>query len=448
MLTRSRYGRISWRLRGRLLVASLAAGLVAMPASAKEPIPLDAARAVFDQALELCGRDDGRLWGESLCAPVMLVDPGSRAIVASTGDSNGLLQEADGVFIGRMPESQIIANTAVEWAGVRWTQMLWPLPDDPVARAVLIAHESFHNLQSKLGLTGAQGGDNAHLDSLAGRYWLQLEWRALAKSLRATDERSRREALLDALAFRHVRWDEVQGAQYNESLLELNEGLAQYTGVMVAGITDEERIQQALHSLGLHAGDASFVRSFAYATGPAYGLLLDRYLPGWRGQLDEHASLAILLGNAMGYDPVVARERVASAMARHDSGLELKESEVARELVRQEQLSENRRRFIENPVVTLPLKNMNVQFDPRTLQPVDGEGTVYPVLRVTDDWGVLQAEGGALMKKDWSAVVVGVPEQGRMPVLQGDGWKLELEPGWQLVPGVRIGDWVLARNDP
>lgn len=61
---------------------------------------------------------------------------------------------------------------------------------------------------------------------------------------------------------------------------------------------------------------------------------------------------------------------------------------------------------------------------------------------------MLQAEGGALMKKDWSAVVVGVPEQGRMPVLQGDGWKLELEPGWQLVPGVRVGDWVLARNDP
>ena len=106
----------------------------------------------------------------------------------------------------------------------------------------------------------------------------QLEWRALAQALRATDDAPRRCAAADALAFRAARRAAYPGSAAGEDALELHEGLAEYTGVVVGRPGD--RTGAALHDLGAHVEDPSFVRSFAYATGPAYELLLDRCCTG------------------------------------------------------------------------------------------------------------------------------------------------------------------------
>ena len=67
----------------------------------------------------------------------MLVDPRSPAVVANVRDAAGVLAARDGVFVGRLPDDQNAANTAVEWSGTRWTQMLWPLPEEAGKRAIL-----------------------------------------------------------------------------------------------------------------------------------------------------------------------------------------------------------------------------------------------------------------------------------------------------------------------
>jgi hypothetical protein len=87
---------------------------------------------------------------------------------------------------------------------------------------------------------------------------------------------------------------------------------------------------------------------------------------------------------------------------------------------------------------------MHVQFDPRNLQPLESAGTVYPNMRITDDWGILVAAKGALMKTDWSAVIVVAPSTSEGSSLQGDGWTLELKPGWKIVPAERKGDFILV----
>jgi hypothetical protein len=158
------------------LIATL---LVAMPHAARAQsapsIPIDSAKAAFAEAKSLCSADDGKLWGISLCGPIMFVDAPSRSIVASEADGKGVLAPKDGVFAGVRPADQNIANTAVEWSGRKWTQMLWPLPDDGRLRATLIMHELFHRAQDRLGLPKQRDGDNAHLDELNGRYYMQLE---------------------------------------------------------------------------------------------------------------------------------------------------------------------------------------------------------------------------------------------------------------------------------
>ena len=62
----------------------------------------------------------------------------------------------------------------MEWSGTGWTQLLWPVPSEPALLRVFLAHEMFHRIQPGLGLARPEAG-NRHLDTLEGRYLLQLE---------------------------------------------------------------------------------------------------------------------------------------------------------------------------------------------------------------------------------------------------------------------------------
>lgn len=86
---------------------------------------------------------------------------------------------------------------------------------------------------------------------------------------------------------------------------------------------------------------------------------------------------------------------------------------------------------------------MHVEFDPRNLQPLGDAGTIYPNMRIADDWGVSEASNGALMKSDWSAVIVTALQFVSGSSIKGDGWTLKLKPGWKIVSGIRKGDFAL-----
>ena len=79
------------------------------------------------------------------------------------------------------------------------------------------------------------------------------------------------EAAKDALLFRAERYRLYPNAAAQEHGLEQDEGLAEYTGVRVGNPTAELQTEMALHDLSAHVSDATFVRSFAYATGPRTG---------------------------------------------------------------------------------------------------------------------------------------------------------------------------------
>jgi hypothetical protein len=417
---------------------------LAASAQTPQPIPIETARTYFLEAQSLCQADHGQLWGVSLCGPIMFVDPESRSIVASQTDAKGLLKAEDGVFVGLLPADQNIANTAVEWSGVYWTQMLWPLPGEVRQRETLISHELFHRIQNQLKLPKAEGGENAQLDTVDGRYYLQLEWRALSRALQASTDEERRKAAADAVLFRAERYRLFPGADGQEQALELNEGLAEYTGVRVGNPIPEEQIKAALNDLSSHRDDSTFVRSFAYATGPGYGLLLDHYLPEWHDQLKPDQGFGALLRNALHIVLPANLQLAAETRATQYDGTTLRAAETVRETRRQQIVAGYHARFIDGPVLTLQFRNMHVQFDPRNLQPLGDAGTVYPNLRISDDWGILDAKNGALMKPDWSAVIVVAPLASTGSSLKGDGWTLELKPGWKIVLGTRKGDFRLV----
>jgi hypothetical protein len=439
-------------LKARAVLAALAILCCAPPgARAQDPSPLSAVSAgeVFEAARSICRRDRGRLWGRPLCGPVMLVDPRTRRIVANRQDPRGALRPEGNAFTGTLPLAANMANTAASWSGLTWTQMLWPLPGDDRSRRVLIAHELFHRLQPELGLPVLAGGeDNRHLGTLEGRYLIQLEWRALSAALAARAARPRRQAVRDALLFRAQRYRLFPEAAGREQALEYNEGLAEYTGVRAGTVSPAEAAAAAQSDLDRIPRTESFVRSFAYASGPAYGLLLDRYLPGWRRRLASGPRLDSLLaqGARIALPPDLAAE--AAARAPLYGGPALRAAEIERDARHQRLLADYRRRFVDGPVLSIRLlDSFTISFDPRSLQAFGERGTVYPTARIVDAWGVLEASGGLLLTADRRFVIVAGPVRVTGNRLEGDGWTLDLDPRWRVVPGLRAGDFVLAGPD-
>jgi hypothetical protein len=407
------------------------------------PIPLADARDCFAQAAALCGADHGRAWGVSLCGPLLLADAGTRFVVANQADAQGELHAQDGVFVGQLPAGENVSNTSFEWAGVRWIEVGWPPAPTRDRRGVLLLHESFHRIAPGIGVAAVGELDNAHLDTTDGRIYLQLEWRALAAALRASDDAARGAATADALAFRRARVAAFPGSAAAEDALERHEGLAEYTGVLV-GLTDPAaRLDAALHDLAAHVGDPSFVRSFAYATGPALGLLLDAYATGWRARVATTPSLADALATALAATGVRLADP-AWAVARYD-GAALRTAEQARAAEHEAAIARYRAALIDGPVLILRLTNPNVAFNPNTLAPLGAAGTVYPTLRVADAWGVLEVTGGALLTPSWTAAVVPAPAAPTGAPLTGPGWSLTLSPGWRVEPDQRSGDLHVAR---
>lgn len=411
------------------------------------PIDLAQARRAFEEARAGSDLDAGRLWGVRLYGPMIFVDPQSRFVVANEGDVEGRLAPRDGLFVGTLSPEEPIANTAVTWAGKKWTMVMWPLPENRYARTRLLLHESFHRVQEALHLPGANPANN-HLDTPEGRAWLRLEWRALAEALIRRGE-ERRRAAEDALVFRAYRRSFAPRAAEEERALELNEGLAEYTGLKLSGRPDWVLADRAAARLEQEDGGSGFVRSFAYASGPAYGILLDEEGARWRSALGTRSDFGDLLASALDLPLPESLAAEANRRAAAYDGQAVIEAEADRAALRRQLASQFRARFIDGPVLVLPLSQaVHYSYNPDGVEAFGETATIYPTATVSDRWGVLEVSGGVLMSRDASGSMaearVPAPSDPAPRTLEGDDWTLSLNDGWRVLPGPRAGDFTLG----
>ncbi len=404
------------------------------------------ARDYFNEAKALSQADNGNLWGVKLYGPMMFFDPQSRICIANMPDGEGKLKAKDGLYIGTLPAEIPAANTALQWAGIHWTMMIWPLPNGKYARNRLVMHECFHRVQDGLGYP-AFSPANAHFDTLDGRIWSQLELRALAEALLHEDS-SGRQSAQDALLFRKYRQSIFPKAESEENALEMNEGLAEYSGYRLCGLplsTLPPRVAQRLED----SGSSSASRSFAYLTGPAYGLLLDRYEPKWRERLSHTKSLAALLTKALELRTPVSLKAAAQDRVATYQGDRLIAFEQSREAKRVERVARYRKALVEGPIVELPLSaGVAYSYDPNAVETIGENETVYMTLRITDLWGTLEVSSMALMIRDkgnLASVKVSAIGKTDGDTVKGDGWTLRLNTAWTLIKGSRPEDWTVRK---
>lgn len=78
--------------------------------------------------------------------------------------------------------------------------------------------------------------------------------------------------------------------------------------------------------------------------------------------------------------------------------------------------------------------------------PVEDLGTVYPNIRITDLWGILTVETGALMSPNWDKISISNPVKTENKKVSGDGWILELTDGYTIAKDEDNGNYKLIKN--
>ena len=400
--------------------------LMLLARSAEAQVDQEKAMAYFKEAAALCELEGGKLWGTSLCGPLAFAEA-----------ATGTMATSQPAPTAPKPQYMGFVNAPLEWGGTRWSTIVWPMiaAMDKQTRAILMIHELFHRIQPDLGLM-IGGAPNDHLDTRDGRYWIQLEWRALTKALRSFGI-NRASALRDALAFRATRRKLFPGSAEKERADELREGLAQFTAISVAA---GDSAAAAIDEMTKAAGNPTYLATFGYASGAAYGVLLNSFSPGWTRRLKSTDDLGDLIRAAAGITPSAN----ANTAAKTYRGDELRASEKKRDAEEKARIVELRKRFINGPVLVLPgVRSSSSMTIGRTAIP--GAGIVYPMFRTSAEWGTLEA-ASVLIPENRSKVIVPAPASVQGPTVKGDGWTLTLAAGWIIRPGARRGDFQLVRE--
>src|SRR5678815_181131 len=83
--------------------------LLGAATAAEAQVQPELAKRYFEEATKLCERDAGRLWGVSLCGPMVIFDPATGTRATSQPEPEGPAPRFPGM-----------ADGPVTWGGVRW----------------------------------------------------------------------------------------------------------------------------------------------------------------------------------------------------------------------------------------------------------------------------------------------------------------------------------------
>ena len=406
--------------------------LLGAATAAEAQVQPELAKRYFEEVTKLCERDAGRLWGVSLCGPMVIVDRATGTRATSQPEPEGEPLRFGGLVDG-----------PVSWGGLRWFGFpLWMLPEkDADVRQQVMLHGLFHRIQPELGLM-TDDGSNEHLDTLEGRVWIQLEWRALRRAVESSGS-DRAEAIADALAFRRERRRLFPGAADNERRDEIREGLATYTGVAVWANSPADAARAAAAALAGGESQPAFVGNFEAHSGPAYGVLLDDLRPEWRRQVRATSDLGDMLASAINRP---ATTEVVVAASRYDART-LRTAEEARDRAQRVRVAELRRRFVDGPVLTMPGAGSGTSNTSGSVG-IEGVGTVlFGDFTLTAQWGRLSANSGVLRAAGGATLSVPVTAPLEGITLQGDGWSATLNSGWVVRPAARPGSFTIVREN-
>src|SRR5437867_10202968 len=116
--------------------------LLGAAAAADAQVQPQLAERYFKEATTLCQQDAGRLWGVSLCGPMVIIDQATGTRATSQPEPEG-----------QPPRFPGLVDGPITWGGLQWFSFpLYMLPaNDADVRQQVMLHGLFHRIQPELG---------------------------------------------------------------------------------------------------------------------------------------------------------------------------------------------------------------------------------------------------------------------------------------------------------
>lgn len=388
--------------------------------------PMEKAAPSFENLKKVSDLDNGKLWGKTLYGPTMFVDVQTRNLVANQQNKENTLVQKGNLYFGQLPEDIIIANTSITYCGEDWTCVIWDGSRDLLTNTHLLIHESLHRIQDEIGLPSC-GSSNQHLDETEGELLLKLEL-GILKDLLQNDSKDLTEGLRDAMTVRKYR--QTLFPNGNENLFECHEGMAEYTAFKLLPLdNDNEAIRKGLVAAAITKGmdGSGFGNSFAYLTGPAYGLLIDEMIPDWRNSIRSGKTIPDVISTEIAIPDTIDNAEIERISACY--GLtEYLNKERNRLEARDKEDAELRARFSESKWLVIPNDNINFGFNPsERLVAYDTIGVICNTMQLRGSFGTLEVGNGIMHTHNWSSFIIPYSED------HCDA-KISLNPGYAIEP--------------
>ncbi len=366
---------------------------------------MEKAAPCFENLKKVSDADNGKLWGKTLYGPTMFVDVQTRNLVANQQNKENTLVQKGNLYFGQLPEDIIIANTSITYCGEDWTCVIWDGSRDLLTNTHLLIHESLHRIQDEIGLPSC-GSSNQHLDETEGELLLKLEL-GILKDLLQNDSKDLTEGLRDAMTVRKYR--QTLFPNGNENQFECHEGMAEYTAFKLLPLdNDNEAIRKGLVAAAIMKGmdGSGFGNSFAYLTGPAYGLLIDEMIPDWRNSIRSGKTIPDVISTEVAIPDTVDNAEIERISARYNL-TEYLYKERSRLEARDKEDAELKDRFSESKWLVIPNDNINFGFNPsERLVAYDTIGVICNTMQLRGSFGTLEVGNGIMRTNNWSSFII------------------------------------------
>ena len=168
---------------------------------------------------------------------MLFVDRKTRSVVANQADPEDILTKSANVFVGTLPAKVNIANTAIDWAGVKWTMIIFP----PPVEDEMIGPSEPHGSRATCGIASRKTSVfpvlvRQTIISIRATGGCRCTWRARTFAAALTGQgKQRRQALTHALLFRAYRRMIFPKLMVRKAKWRCTKGWRKYTGVRLSG---------------------------------------------------------------------------------------------------------------------------------------------------------------------------------------------------------------------
>jgi hypothetical protein len=408
-----------------ILIGILVLQLSAYTAYGQQYLCNETMEESLKRTAEILNKSESKaLWGISLNAPIIIIDHISNKMFFTAIEDGQIQPLREEQWDNKVP----LANSFSEYDGKKYVTVVHAaLMNAPCEqRENLLSHEIFHLHQKGLGIEGLSSV-NYYMDEAAGRALLQIEMKNLQQALDGNTQ-----SLYDALYIRAYR--QSLYPKNNEDLYELNEGLANYTGMKLSSENMKESAKRQL-TYNISMG---YTNAFGYSTGVAYAVILDELYSKWRCDKDLPKGMIYLIKKMHPeYNITIDDVYLSKFLKKYDYDKIL--SDEKEELMSFGDIDQFEKLLEpETPKLLIMNNGVNFTYNPNDRVITLNDAVLLRNMTLKGEWGQINVRTGIVRLNNWSAFYLLPPTKITDSTVEGDSYEIKINQGWKIVNENRI----------